>query len=369
MQPLFWQPKAQNSLYYSDITNAMTILSNTTDQPLSTANNGTGNNNKTGPRFLVIGAGSRGNAYARAVTNATNAVIHAVADIDPFKRREFGRKYIWGNASQPKKGQEFGDWREWLEYELERRRHPPSLDGDHADSGVDGVFVCTLDETHVEVLLAIAPLNLHIMCEKPLATSLRDCLSISKALKDAQTASGSAKIFSIGHVLRYSPHNQLLRRLLLTNRVIGDIVSLEHTEPVGWSHFAHSYVRGNWRRETAAGDGSLLTKSCHDIDFVLWLLCSPPPAAPYGYPHHAPKAISSMGSLNQFKRARKPVGAGDATNCLSCPIERECIHSAVRAYRDNTLYRGYPYEKGPSCRRGTARPRSGRGLRVRRHPG
>lgn len=304
------------------------------------------------PRLLVIGAGSRGNSYARAVTNATSGVVHAVAEIDPFKRREFGRKYIWGAEGKPAPGQEFSHWRDWIEWETScreqrQRQRQQQVDGDDDDDekeggdGVDGVFVCTLDESHIKVLLALAPLNLHVMCEKPLATSLDDCLAISDALSAAQKQANSPRIFSIGHVLRYSPHNRLLRKLLLTDRVVGDIVSLEHTEPVGWSHFAHSYVRGNWRRETPGNkDGSLLTKCCHDIDFILWLLCSPAPGMPYDHPYHAPSSITSMGSLTQFKRSRKPAAAGSATNCLSCPIERDCMYSAVKHYRDKYLRAG-----------------------------
>lgn len=302
-------------------------------------------------RFLVIGAGSRGNAYARAVTTATQGTIHAVAEPHPFKRREFGRKYIWGQGSA-KEGQAFADWREWIQWETKRRRTEKGLNNstgvpDSGPVGVDGVFICTLDETHVEVIKAIAPLNLHILCEKPLALSLDDCLTVYRALQPPQGADqrpqAQSKIFSIGHVLRYSPHNILLRKLLLADQVIGDIVSLEHTEPVGWWHFSHSYVRGNWRRATPAGDGSLLTKSCHDIDFILWLLCSPlslENAVSEGHEPHFPRSISSAGYMTQFRRSRKPVAAGDATNCLSCPAERECNYSALRIYNDRHLAKG-----------------------------
>ncbi|KAJ6167086.1 hypothetical protein N7470_002533 [Penicillium chermesinum] len=299
---------------------------------------------------------TRGNAYARAVTTTTPGTIHAVAEPRAFKRTEFGRNYIWGNDGVPTEGQEFNDWREWLKWEVARRdrvsKHSePASDlaapASEPVAGVDGVFICTLDETHVEIIQAIAPLKLHILCEKPLALSLTDCLTVYRAL---QPPSGSGvlpsppTIFSIGHVLRYSPHNIKLRKLLLEDRVIGDIVSLEHTEPVGWWHFSHSYVRGNWRRATPAGDGSLLTKSCHDIDFVLWLLCSPASAENArvsGQKPHFPRSISSAGSLTQFRPARKPAAAGAATNCLSCPAERECSYSAVRIYKDRHLDRGH----------------------------
>ncbi|KAJ5916304.1 Oxidoreductase N-terminal [Penicillium tannophilum] len=308
-------------------------------------------------RYLVIGAGSRGNAYARAVTRTTPGTIHAVAEPHAFKRREFGRNYIWGAGSSTE-GQEFTDWREWVQWETERRKaitkNENGTEDQHAalkltsPLGVDGVFICTLDETHVEIIQAIAPLNLHILCEKPLALSLDDCLTVYRTLQPPQGPKeyplAPKTIFSIGHVLRYSPHNKLLRKLLLEDRVIGDIVSLEHTEPVGWWHFSHSYVRGNWRRATAKGDGSLLTKSCHDIDFILWLLCSPVStenAQEEGLKPHFPRSISSAGSLTQFRRKRKPVEAGDATNCLSCPAEKDCNYSAVRIYNGRHLAKGH----------------------------
>ncbi len=138
-------------------------------------------------------------------------------------------------------------------------------------------------------------------------------------------------------MLRYSPHNVTLRRLLLEDRVIGDLLSVDHTEPVGWWHFTHSYVRGNWRRESTTAP-SLLTKSCHDIDLLLWLLCSPPSYADAAARPHLPGSVSSSGSLQFFRRSRKPVAAGYATNCLSCPVEADCKYSARRIYVDGQLH-------------------------------
>ena len=192
------------------------------------------------PRTLIIGAGSRGNAYARAVVNSTNGLVAAVAEPLALKRQLLGSKYIWKDGS-PTEGQEFDDWRDFIEYE--RRRRARAANGEDVPIGVDAVFVCTLDETHADVIRALAPLNLHIMSEKPLATTLQDCISIQRALAPAGSPAEPSSIFAIGHVLRYSPHNMLLRKLLLQDKVIGEVISMEHTEPVGWWHFAHSYVR------------------------------------------------------------------------------------------------------------------------------
>ncbi|PBP23602.1 oxidoreductase family protein [Diplocarpon rosae] len=284
------------------------------------------------PRFLIIGAGSRGTAYARATGESTNGIIVAVAEPIAYKRKLLGEAYIWGKAG-PSEGQEFEDWKHFLAWEQQRR--VKAARGEEAvPEAIDGAFICVLDEMHKEVIMGLAPLGLHIMCEKPLATSLDDCVSIYKALLPALPDTTPSKIFSIGHVLRYSPHNMLLRKLLWEDRVIGEIMSVNHTEPVGWWHFAHSYVRGNWRKESTTAP-SLLTKSCHDIDILLWLLCSPPPGS--ANPAHVPTHVSSLGGRQYFKKSRKPKAAGDATNCLSCPAEQSCKYSAKNIYLEKGL--------------------------------
>lgn len=281
------------------------------------------------PRFIIIGAGSRGNHYANAIDTVSNGVIAAVAEPLKFKRETLGRKHIWGDSS-PGEGQSFTDWRDFLKYEQDRRRRAAAGE-EGVPEGVDGAFVCVLDEMHREVVVGLGPLGLHIMCEKPLACSLEECLDMYKALR----ASESSKVFSIGHVLRYSPHNIMLRKLLLEDRIIGDITSVVHTEPIGWWHYTHSYVRGNWRNERTTAP-SLLTKSCHDIDLLLWLLCSPEKPG-QGKPH-LPETISSSGSLQFFKKSRKPVAAGTATNCMKCSLgDKGCKFSAKNIYLNPKL--------------------------------
>ena len=83
---------------------------------------------------------------------------------------------------------------------------------------------------------------------------------------------------------------------------------------------------------------SLLTKSCHDIDLLLWLLCSPPASSTN--PAHLPSSVSSSGSLLYFKKSRKPAVAGDATNCLSCSAEPGCLYSAKKIYIQDQLAKG-----------------------------
>lgn len=80
-------------------------------------------------RILIIGAGSRGTAYAEGTLESTNCVIAAVAEPIAYKRQVFGERFIWGEqvgrqesngdgegVKKKQEGQEFEGWREWVDY-------------------------------------------------------------------------------------------------------------------------------------------------------------------------------------------------------------------------------------------------------------
>jgi predicted dehydrogenase len=197
------------------------------------------------PRVLIIGAGSRGIAYSAPMWASGLARIVSVAEPRESVRKALATKYITSypdheafvkSADGDGTG-EFATWEEWLAIEKKRRSEgkPPS---------VNVACVCVMDEMHIAVCKGLAELGgMHVLCEKPLATSLKDCLEIYGAVKKGWERDGKRTIFGIGHVLRYAPHNVLLRKLVRDDKVIGDIMSVEHTEPIGWWHYDHSYVR------------------------------------------------------------------------------------------------------------------------------
>ena len=94
-------------------------------------------------------------------------------------------------------------------------------------------------------------------------------------------------------------------------------MSVDHLEPVGFFHHAHSYVRGNWRRAEETGP-MVLAKCCHDIDWLSFLIGRPC------------SAVSSFGNLTHLRPEQRPEGAGD--RCVACAIEPDCAFSARRLY-------------------------------------
>ena len=118
----------------------------------------------------------------------------------------------------------------------------------------------------------------------------------------------------------YSSYASSSTSLIHSSR-LGRLVNITHLEPVGYYHFAHSYIRGHWKAE-ATSASLALTKSSHDIDiFCKWL--SP----------LVPSKVSSFAGLGHFRKERKPEGAEGVTRCLKCPdnIESRCEYSAKKS--------------------------------------
>ena len=65
------------------------------------------------------------------------------------------------------------------------------------------------------------------------------------------------------HVLRYAPFFRKAKELLDEKR-IGEVVNFQLTENVVYWHFAHSFVRGNFRNEAVSSPwdfGQILPRS------------------------------------------------------------------------------------------------------------
>ncbi len=243
------------------------------------------------PAFVVLGAGSRGTTYASHLAeNPDQGHVVAVAEPDPARRADFASRH----GLEPDKV--FDSWQVALS--------GPRL--------ADAVIIATQDNDHVGAALAAAKAGYHILLEKPIAPTEAETRAVIEA------AEAASVLLTVCHVLRYTPHTIALRRLLAEG-AIGTLHSLEHLEPVGWWHQAHSFVRGNWRNE-AQSSPMLLAKSCHDLDWLLAIAGRPC------------ERVSSFGSLSHFTRANQPPGAAD--RCLDCPLEIEtaCPYSAKRIY-------------------------------------
>jgi predicted dehydrogenase len=250
---------------------------------------------------VIIGAGARGNqVFAELMrTQEVGWRVTAVVEPDELKRAAFcGRHDIPVSRA-------FSGLDELLE----------------APRVADVAFICTPDVTHYAICARVSEAGYDVLLEKPIATSLADCL----ALLDVQRTHRN-RIF-VAHVLRYSPFFRTLKEIVASRRY-GLVRNIRLTENVGHWHFAHSYVRGNWRRREDSAP-IVLTKSSHDLDLLAWLMEEDRPAF-----------VSSFGTLEYFTSVNAPAEAAD--RCVSCPLQNSCRYSATRFYLHERA--GWPYD-------------------------
>lgn len=244
-------------------------------------------------KVAVIGAGMRGrDTYAaQALKPFPPIEVVAVAEPDAERRKLFQSMYSLTDSMCFENG--------------DALLAAPKL--------ADAVFVCTQDREHHSPTCQALKKGYDVLVEKPMAVDAAEC----RAMIDCAQQEG--RTIAVCHVLRYTPFFMTIKQLL-DDKAIGHIVTVEHTENVAYWHYAHSYVRGNWRN-TAQSSPMLLAKSCHDLDILSWLI------------NRKCLSISSFGNLKHFKKENAPAGA--PARCLDgCPHWTTCPYYAPRLYND-----------------------------------
>ncbi|WP_261167126.1 Gfo/Idh/MocA family protein [Microbacterium sp. Marseille-Q6965] len=242
-------------------------------------------------RIAILGAGGRGrDAYGGwAIAHPDDARIVAVADPDAARRAVL--------AARAAGVREYDDWR--------------ALVADLRVIGADAVVIALPDALHVDAAIAVADAGLPFLLEKPAAPALAELARLA-----AHVGSVSARL-AIGHVLRFTPFWRAIKRICESG-AIGRLMTIEVRENIGFWHFAHSYVRGNWRN-SAESSPMVLAKTSHDLDLIRWIAGS------------APATIYSIGSLSWFREENAPAGA--PAFCLDgCPAAATCPFYAPRYY-------------------------------------
>ena len=247
---------------------------------------------------MIIGAGGRGRTYARYAEKFPQSMkVVGVADLNPHRRKEMAKKHNIPAENQ------FAHFNEALS--------KPKL--------ADAVVIATPDNLHYEPCMKALALGYDVLLEKPVAPTEKECRAI---LKQAHKYN---RIVAVCHVLRYAPYFVALKEVLASG-AIGDIVNIQHFEPIRYAHMAHSYVRGNWPLSTKTTP-IILAKSCHDLDILRWLIDKPC------------ETIAAEGSLHLFRPENAPKGAPE--RCTDgCPHEAECPYSAIDIYERRKQHLG-----------------------------
>lgn len=132
-------------------------------------------------------------------------------------------------------------------------------------SGVDAVSVCTANADHASAAIAALKAGCHVLCEKPMATTLADCLAMQEA------AQKSGKRLLIGHNQRLARAHVEARRRIEDGeigRVVGFHTMFGHPGPEGWTGQRNSWFFDKKR----AAFGVMADLGVHKTDLLHYLL-------------------------------------------------------------------------------------------------
>ena len=255
---------------------------------------------------ITLGAGSRGNVYGNyGIQFPKELNIVGVAEPITLRNERYTEKH---NIPEENR---FTTW----EHVFDRPKF------------ADAIIISTPDNLHYGPCMKALEMGYDILLEKPIAPTEEECRAILALAKK------TGRIVAVCHVLRYAPYFIKLKEMI-DSGVIGELISIQHFEPIEHIHMSHSYVRGNWHnsKETTP---IILAKSCHDLDILRWLVGEPC------------KSISAFGGLKWFKESNAP--SGSTNRCTDgCAVEATCPYSALKIYhrdRQRTYVFDLPEDK------------------------
>jgi len=188
----------------------------------------------------IIGCGGIARSHLAALQFVTELRLYATCDIDE------GRAQAYAD--------EFGAQKAYTDYERLA-----------ADPDVDAITICLPHHLHRAPTVACCQGGKHVLCEKPMETTLADADLMVAA------AEAAGVVLMIGQVLRFREAN-LRARKLIAQGAIGTPVNVLRRR----YGLLKEYPRAPWSANPEiAGGWVLYGYGSHEVDQILWLLDAP----------------------------------------------------------------------------------------------
>jgi predicted dehydrogenase len=239
-------------------------------------------------RIGLIGAGARGETFARQLSQGTErAELFGVCDIDEDRLNKFCDYCGLGDAKRCTDTLAFVN-----------------------EPGLDAVIITVPEFAHKDVAVAAMKAGKHVYIEKPLAHTLEDCREIIRANRQTRT------VAYVGFNRRADAACQELKSLI-AGGAVGQVIHISGLDQLKREHGA-SFMRRFHRKSKNTG-GMMNHKCSHDLDIMLWVI---------GHEHKARK-IASFGGTNIFTPDKQP-----AKCCRECPpqIAEACPYKFQPGY-------------------------------------
>ena len=143
----------------------------------------------------------------------------------------------------------------------------PSLDDVLARDDVHAVTICSTNDTHADLAVAAARAGKHIMLQKPMATTLRDCDRIVEAVEAAGV------LYYQSHNLRFDALHQEIKRLVDTGE-IGRIATARRRHSPAYAMLDPKVLEG-MSDAVHGGGGAFMDEGAHVALWFLWMFGAP----------------------------------------------------------------------------------------------
>ena len=142
-----------------------------------------------------------------------------------------------------------------------------------ATPGLEAVYVATPNHLHRPIVEAAARAGKHVLCEKPMATSLADAEAMVAACRE------NGVRYATAFDQRFQARHRRLRELVRAGR-LGEITAVRAHyacwTPADWSPPTTQGAHDNWRIDPArAGGGAFIDLAPHGLDLAQVLLGEP----------------------------------------------------------------------------------------------
>ena len=191
----------------------------------------------------IIGTGGIAGSHVNSYKNFEDVEIVCGCDIIPGKARAF-----FDNRGLP-----------------EAKAFDSKEDMFKAFPDLDGVSVCTYNQTHAECAVAAMEAGYHVLLEKPMCVTMAQATEILKAEKK------TGKIITIGFQPRYDPNMIKVKEIVQS----GDLGKIYYVQTGGGRR--RGMPGGTFIRKDTAGVGALADIGCYGLDMPLNSLGYPKP--------------------------------------------------------------------------------------------
>lgn len=241
---------------------------------------------------ILVGAGSRGYECFGKYALRFPSKLKFIGVVEPNKER----RELFVQMHSIKKEYCFSTYEELFE--------KPQL--------AECLICATMENLHYPIVKEALIKGYHVLVEKPISSLINECLELYYLAKE------NRKILFVCTPLRYTPYYGTVNKKIKEGQ-IGEIRNINYSENISFSHFAHSFVRGKFSN-TKIASPMILAKTIHDLDILLWWIGK------------KWKKVSAFGDLTYFKKSKMPQSDIPERCINSCPIEHNCIYSAIREY-------------------------------------